>query len=200
MEIIVFLAEGFEEIEALTPVDYLRRVGISVKTASCGKSLEVTGSHGISVMADTLAENLLEPVLKGQITVGVIIPGGMPGANNVAECSAAMKILNNTINSKGLVAAICAAPVVTLAKTGFLQNKRFTCYPGMELQMEKWCGNDWQQLTKDAKYTGNRVEIDGHLVTAAGSGTAEEFAITLVDILVGKEATKKLISGSLLRN
>lgn len=200
MKIIVFLAEGFEEIEALTPVDYLRRVGIDVKTASCGKSLEVTGSHGITVIADTLAEQVVEPILQGKLAPAIIIPGGMPGAANVGECTYAMEIINHSIKAHGLIAAICAAPVVTLAKTGILKNKKFTCYPTMEQQMEKWCGKDWKELSKGSVYTGNRVEIDDNLVTAAGPGAAEEFAIALVNIFAGEEATQKLISGSLLRN
>ena len=199
MNVVVFLAEGFEEVEAFTPVDYLRRVGVNVITASCGKTLNVTGSHKITVVADVLASDIVSDVQKRNVPDAVIIPGGMPGASNVAECENASQIINEVYNAGGITAAICAAPVVVFAKLGLLAGKRYTCYPTMEQQLEKWCGSDWQNLTKDAIFTGERCVLDGKLITAAGPGTAEEFAIQLVRSLVGEDAASKLIAGGVMR-
>lgn len=200
MNVVVFLADGFEEVEALTPVDYLRRVGVNVITASCGEALNVTGSHKITVVADALVADITSDVYSGNIPDAVIIPGGMPGASNVAECENAVKVINEVYKAGGITAAICAAPVVVFAKLGLLSGKKYTCYPTMEQQLEKWCGSEWLKLTKDAVFTGERCVLDGKLITAAGPGTAEEFAIQLVRSLVGEDAAGKLISGGVMRS
>lgn len=196
MSVYVFLAEGFEEIEALTPVDYLRRVGLEVKTLSCGDSLTVRGSHDISVVADMTAEEALK---QGQKLEAVIIPGGMPGAANVGKSTAAKELIAQVAGAGKILAAICAAPVVTLASTGLLKGKKFTCYPSMEEQLEQWGGSNWKELTEGCQYTGNRVEVDGNLITGAGPGAAEEFALVLAKTLVGEEAAQKLASSALFR-
>lgn len=197
MAVVVFLADGFEEVEALTPVDYLRRVGVSVVTASCGASLQVCGSHGITVLADSLASAVAEG--KVGAVDAVVVPGGMPGASNVAECRDALSIVDSVRKDGGFVAAICAAPVVVLARTGLLAGKKYTCYPGMERQLEKWCGPDWEALSVGSDYTGGRCVRDGKLLTAAGPGAAEEFAVELVRLLAGDSAAESLKAGSLLR-
>lgn len=195
MSVYVLLAEGFEEIEALSPVDYLRRVGLDVKTLSCSDSLTVKGSHGIPVVADMMVKEA-----SGQVVEAVIIPGGMPGAANVGKSSAAKELIAEVAGEGKLVAAICAAPVVTLASTGLLKGKKFTCYPSMEEQLEQWGGSNWKELTEGYQYTGNRVEVDGNLITGAGPGAAEEFSLTLAKILAGEDAAKKLASSALFRN
>lgn len=196
MCVYVLLAEGFEEIEALTPVDYLRRVGVEVYTLSCGESLTVRGSHNIPVVADMMVSKALT---QEHLADGIVVPGGMPGAANVAQCEAAGKLISQMMAAGKVVAALCAAPVVTLARLGVLKEKRFTCYPSMEAQLEKWGGPQWQELTAESQYTGSRVEVDGNLFTAAGPGTAEEFSLILAHEFVGQEAAAKLASSALFR-
>lgn len=127
-ESFVFLAEGFEEIEALTAVDVLRRAGIPVKTVSITSSLQVTGAHGITVKADVIYSNSLfrDPAW-------LILPGGMPGARNLYEFGPLEGLLRNQLESPdGRIAAICAAPAIVLGQLGMLKGRRATCYPGFE--------------------------------------------------------------------
>ena len=196
MIVYVLLAEGFEEIEALTPVDYLRRVGVEVYTLSCGDSLTVRGSHNIPVVADMM---IADVVAKNELPDGIVVPGGMPGAANVAQCLEARNLISQMMAAGKVVAALCAAPVVALAGLGVLKAKRFTCYPSMEAQLEKWGGPQWQTLTEGCHYTGSRVEVDGNLFTAAGPGTAEEFSLVLAHEFAGHETATKLASSALFR-
>lgn len=196
MNVIVFLADGFEEIEALTPVDYLRRSGISVQTVSCSSNCTVTGSHGIPVIADCTVSSRLE---ESSVPDAVVIPGGMPGASNIADCDGARQLIMKAAGAGKVVAAICAAPVVVLGPLGLLQHKKYTCYPGMEQQLSRWCGAEPGTDTSGAVHTGNRCEIDGCLITAAGPGAAEEFALALVGQLAGSDAVADLIQHSVLR-
>ena len=175
--VIEFLAEGFEEIEALTPVDVLRRAGVEVKTAAVGgRGLIVTGSHGIPVTADITAEEAL--AVAGEIEM-VILPGGMPGAKNLDADETVDAVLRAVRENGGILAAICAAPLV-LGRRGWLEGKKATCYPGFEGEL------------RGADVTGGRVETDGRIVTACGMGAATEFALALAAILKGGEAAETL--------
>jgi 4-methyl-5(b-hydroxyethyl)-thiazole monophosphate biosynthesis len=127
-KVIVFLADGFEEVEAITPIDYLRRAGIEVSTVSVGPNPAVKGSHGISVMSDS---TLLE-IGRSRFWDAVLLPGGMPGAANIAASEGAASLLRESAQAGKLICAICAAPAVVLAPLGILAGRRFTCYPGME--------------------------------------------------------------------
>jgi 4-methyl-5(b-hydroxyethyl)-thiazole monophosphate biosynthesis len=176
--IAVLLAEGFEEVEAVTPIDFLRRAGVEVITAGVtGKT--VIGAHGVPFTADIL--------LKGAPADldGIVIPGGMPGAANIAKSAAAVELIQKLFSAKKLVAAICAAPGVVLGPNGFLKGKKFTCYPGYEKDV------------KDAAFSETRVVKDGNLITSRGPGTAAEFAIALIDYLVGKDAADKVYKDTL---
>lgn len=173
--ILEFLADGFEEIEALTPVDVLRRAGLDVKTAEVGDSLVVRGSHGIPVTADMKAEDALS--LEGIDMV--ILPGGMPGAKNLDADPTVDAVLGRVHAEGGILAAICAAPMI-LGHRGYLKGKRATCFPGFEGELA------------GAEYTAGRVEEDGRIVTACGMGAATEFALALVRILKGGDAAESL--------
>lgn len=196
MRVYVLLAEGFEEIEALTPVDYLRRAGVEVFTLSCGQSLTVCGAHKIPVVADMMIDEALDSV---ESVDGVVVPGGMPGAANVGQCQAAGRLICSMMGEGKIVAALCAAPIVSLAKLGVLKGRKFTCYPSMELQIEKWGGEEWREATAGSQYTGNRVETDGNLFTAAGPGTAEEFSLILAREFAGEQAAAQLATSALFR-
>lgn len=176
--IYVFLADGFEETEALTTVDILRRAKFSVKTVGIGKK-EITGSHGITVLADVASS---EADLSDMS--GVILPGGLPGTTNLEKdglvCSAVTKAA-----SKGmLTAAICAAPSV-LGHLGVLKGKKATCYPGFE---EELLG---------AKYIKAPAVTDGFVITSSGAGAVFEFGFAIVDFLSGDTAISKELRESM---
>ena len=176
MKTIVFLAPGFEEVEALTVVDYLRRVKpITVEMVSVGDSLMVAGSHQIEVKADKHIDELSN--LDGY--AAVIIPGGMPGAANLRDDQRVVKIVNDMNAAGKLVAAICAGPIV-LAKAGIIAGKKVTSYPGFEADLAA------------AIYQTDAVVRDGNLITSRGPGKAVDFALELVSVLVGAPEAETL--------
>ena len=161
--VVLFLANGFEEIEALTPLDLLRRAGVEVVTVGIdGKA--VTGSHGITVMADT------DTLPRGDIDM-VILPGGMPGASNLDASPMVAEALTKAQASGGYLAAICAAPMV-LGHQGYLIGKRAVCFPGFE-----------EELTGAVVDPDAFVVRDGHVITAKGMGAALDFGLALVAVL-----------------
>jgi 4-methyl-5(b-hydroxyethyl)-thiazole monophosphate biosynthesis len=177
MRVLVPLAEGFEEIEAVTIVDVLRRASIDVVTAALGDA-EVEGSHGIAVTADARLDEL-----KSADFDAVVLPGGMPGSRTLRDDERVLGIVRTLARENKLVAAICAAPIA-LEAAGVLAGKRATSYPGNELP--------------SARYAEERVVVDGTLVTSRGPGTALEFALTLVERLKGPEAAQKLRAGMIV--
>ena len=186
-KVLAFLADGFEEVEAVTPIDYLRRAGVTVTIAAIGNEKTAAGSHGISIVTDTtLAALEQEGRLNAASWDGVFVPGGMPGASNLAACAPAGKLFREMAAAGKTAAAICAAPAVFLAPLGLLEGKKFTCYPGME---KKVSGGKWQE---------DKVVVDGNIVTSRAPGTAVAFALALVEILAGKDAAKSLSESALL--
>lgn len=173
--VIVFLAEGFEEIEALTVVDYLRRVDILVDTVSITDNKQVKGAHDIVVMADKIIDELGD--LENYTTV--IIPGGMPGASNLRDNKLVINIVKEIYEKQKLVAAICAGPIV-LHRAGILKGKLVTSFPGFE-----------EELTGSI-YTGKDVERDKNIITARGPYFAVDFALEIVDYLLGVEKVEEL--------
>ncbi len=170
---VVFLADGFEEIEALSPVDYLRRAGANVVTAAVGKdSLDVAGAHGITVKADvTLTEYLADCK---ELPDVVVVPGGMPGSSNIAETKSAIEFIDRMVDSERLVCAICAAPAVVLGRTKALVGKKWCCYPDME---------DNASAFVDKHVKTARVVHEPNLITGIGPGAAEEFSMEIVRTL-----------------
>jgi len=184
---LVFLADGFEEVEAVTPIDYLRRAGVRVVLAAIGAETAVTGSHGIVLNADTTIAALEKSgKLAPDAWDGVFIPGGMPGASNLAACTPVCNFFRQMAATGKVIAALCAAPAVFLAPLGLLEGKRFTCYPGME-----------QGLTSGT-WTEKKAVVDGNLITSRAPGTAVDFALALVEKLAGSEAAEKLVASALL--
>ena len=175
----IFLADGFEEIEALTVVDLLRRAGIDITTASITGDKFVTGSHGIKVEADVL----LSAINFDELDM-IILPGGMPGTNNLDACEPLKAHIREFADAGRNLAAICAAPRV-YGKMGILAGKRATCYPGNEEFLE---GAD-PQTTEVVK--------DGNFITSRGMGTAIPFGLAIIEEFQGKEAAddmaKKII-------
>lgn len=200
MKTVVFLAPGFEEIEALTVVDYLRRAGESVLTVSVptdgnGKSnAVVTGSHKIPVVADRSFQDFTSE-LGDSVPDAVYFPGGMPGATNLAANQFLFNLIIKMERKGKLVAAICAAPAVVLAPTGILSNRRWTCYPGMEKNLAEYCGSEIkaQELTENSHHISNvPFVLDNNVLTGRGPGTAEQFAMKFVEILAGEAIAEKI--------
>ncbi|MDE5902158.1 MAG: DJ-1/PfpI family protein [Muribaculaceae bacterium] len=177
----LFLAQGFEEVEALTVVDVLRRAGIPVKTVSITESLQVTGAHGISVKADVLYDNTLFDAPEW-----LILPGGMPGAEHLYNFAPLQGLLERQVKGKsGRVAAICAAPAVVLGQLGLLEGAKATCYPGFE------------ELLKGAKYEDSPVVVDGKFITSSGPANALAWALTIVRETVGSRQSNQVAAGML---
>jgi 4-methyl-5(b-hydroxyethyl)-thiazole monophosphate biosynthesis len=174
--IYVFLAEGFEEIEALTPVDCLRRAGKTVQTVGIG-GRTVTGSHGIAVTAD-LSED--EVRLDDDLEM-VVLPGGMPGTLHLSESETVRKAVTYTYENDRFTAAICAAPSV-LGDMGLLKGKTAVCYPGFE-----------PRLTGSIPGHAPAVR-DGKIITGRGPGAAMDFALLLVAALTDENTAKTLAS------
>jgi 4-methyl-5(b-hydroxyethyl)-thiazole monophosphate biosynthesis len=201
---VILLADGFEDVEAVTPIDYLRRAGIDVTTVSISQSLTVTSRWGgIKLTADAV---IFELTGQNSDWNAVILPGGMPGASSLAASSeAASLILEMSANEK-LICAICAAPAVVLAPLGILSGKRFTCYPGMEekaaasnkASASSCCDTASSYNAAECVWSDDRVVTDGNIITSRGAGTAGEFAIAIIEKLLDKEAAKKIADTVLL--
>ncbi len=172
--IYVFLADGFEEIEALAPVDLLRRAGVAVQTVGItGKT--VTGSHNISVTADILPEE----VVLNEAVQAVVLPGGMPGAKNLDADETVSRAIAFAAEKGKLLCAICAAPFL-LGKRGLLQGKTAICFPGFEADLT------------GAEISEQSVCRDGNIITAKGMGVATEFGLKIVEALSDEETAAQL--------
>ena len=172
----VFLADGFEEIEALTPVDLLRRAGADVKTVSIYSDRKnVTGARSIAVTADITIDEV-NPDDAGIL----VLPGGMPGTVNLLECTRLMDMVEKSYAQGKRIAAICAAPAVILGSKGMLKGRKATCYPGKE------------DLMEGATPVIETVVTDGNITTSRGLGTAVDFACELVALLFGKERSDEI--------
>lgn len=178
----LLLADGFEEVEAVTPIDYLRRAGIEVQILGVtGKT--VSGSHGIKIESTIGNEGY-----NGDYDC-IIVPGGGRGADNIAASPAAVYLIKRHFGAGKLVAAICAAPAVVLhSACDILKGRRFTGYPGTETKVQ------------GAHFSEDRVVIDGNLVTSRAAGSSGEFAYAIVDALLGEGEADALAAKVLLKS
>ena len=188
-KVIVMLADGFEEIEALAPVDLLRRAGIEVVTV--GAEL-VKGSRGISVATDMRVNDFLEDCNKNGLPDAIVVPGGLNGTKNLAACKKANDLILKMWEEKKLVCAICAAPVIVLSPLGILKNKNFTCYPSMENDFAEFAGQNWEEKVLGSVHHTESVVIDGNLITSRGAGTALDFSFAIIQALCGKEIMEQV--------
>ncbi len=175
----IFLAEGFEEVEALTPVDLLRRADVAVELVAVGDDLPVTGAHGITVRADLRLADA--DFADGSV---FILPGGQPGTRNLCGNETLRGLIIRKCGEGCRIAAICAAPGV-LGTWGLLQGKRAVCYPGVESQLE---GASLEMLP---------VVTDGNITTSRGVGTAADFGLELVRLTAGAEKAEAISHGIL---
>ena len=178
--IYMFLANGFEEVEALAPLDLLRRAGCDVTTVGVGGDM-ILGAHGIAVQAD-----IPDTMFRDSKPEMIILPGGMPGTKHLDASRTVDAALRTAANTGAYIAAICAAPMV-LGKRGYLQGKAAVCFPGFEEYLE---GAILQPK-------GVKVITDGKIITAVGMGAAVEFGLALVRVLKGDEAANTLRSAVL---
>ena len=180
MSVYVHLATGFEELEALSPVDVLRRGGLDVKTVSVTGEKTVVGSHGIPVTAD-----LLFSEADYENCEMIVLPGGLPGATNLGAHEGLCGKIREFFSAGKYTAAICAAPMV-FGALGILEGKKATIYPGMEAEL------------KGAVPTGELVVTDGTVITGKGPGAALPFALKLLALLADQETADAVGSGMLI--
>ena len=173
-KVLLFLAEGHEEIEALTVVDLLRRAGIEIDTVSITGSRQVTGSHSIT----TIAGKLFDEADFDEADM-LVLPGGMPGTLNLEAYAPLMNQVRSFNSSGKHIAAICAAPTV-FGRAGLLEGKKACCYPDMEGDL------------KGALVSYDKVSVDGNIITSRGMGTAIEFALTIIETYQGKPAADSM--------
>ena len=179
-KVYVFLADGFEDVEALIPIDVLRRGGVDVTTVSITDFPLVQSAHGVNVEADIMFE-------QGDFTDAdlLFLPGGMPGASNLFEHKGVCKAIVDQHMAGKKVAAICASPAVVLAPLGILEGKKATCYPGFESVLAE----------NNATYTGNLFTVDGNVTTGEGPAAAFPFAYELLAQLVNKQTADQIAEG-----
>lgn len=177
----LFLADGFEEVEAIGTLDVLRRGSIDVRTVSISKKKEVVGAHGVYVMADLLLDEVL-----GNDADFLICPGGMPGAKNLADCTALLQWIQEHFDKGGRVAAICAAPALVLSQIKMAKKCKMTCYPGFETYLP------------EADMQPQGVVVDGNVITGKGPGYAFEFGLAILEQLASKETATDVAAGMLL--
>jgi len=167
-EALVVLAEGFEEIEAITPVDVLRRAEVNVIVAGLGGN-SVTGAHGVAIITDIAFDDY------GSLPDAVVSPGGLPGAEKLASSVKVKDMILKMNSEQRLIAAICASPALVLAPAGILSGRTATCYPGLE-----------KNFLPDVKFVKEKVVQDGNIITSRGPATALDFALKIAENLAGK--------------
>lgn len=171
MKILVPLAPGFEETEAVSVIDILRRAGLHTVTAAVSDN-PVKGSHDIKITADIMLN-------ENDKYEAIVLPGGMPGTTNLKNDKRVISLVQSISKTGGITAAICAAPIV-LAAAGVLTGKKYTCYPGFEKDIA------------DAFFSSDPVVTDGTIITSRGAGTAIPFALKLVEILAGEKKSREI--------
>ena len=181
--IYIFLADGFEDMEAIATRDVLLRGGVDVQTVSITEDPFVTSSHGITVSVDLTRDDYEDD----QPAV-MIFPGGMPGTKNLAADKALMAQMRKCYANGGLVAAICAAPGLVVSQLDDVAGKRFTCFEGFQDPM----------IAKGAVFTPESAVVNGRLITGRGAGHAVNFGLAILEALKGKETADRVRAGLML--
>lgn len=186
---VVLIADGTEEIEAITPGDVLNRCGVDVTYAGVSSPCEsnridFVGGHHVPLRADCPIEELGEILFDA-----LIIPGGGKGAENLHKSELVSQLIMRHHEQGRIIAAICAAPAIVLAPLGILANKHATCFPGLE-----------RRFDHNVKHCTTRVCHDGKLITSQGPGTAVEFSIKIAELLMGAQAAIKCGHAMLVQN
>lgn len=174
----VLFADGFEEVEAITSLDFLRRAEVDA-IATGVTARDVVGAHNIRVNTDITIDELTATL------DGVVIPGGTRGAENIAASDESIELITRLLRDGKLVAAICAAPGVVLGAHGLIGDRRFTCYPGFQVR------------ATSGSFVEERVVVDENLITSRGAGTAAEFAGAIISYLVGPDVARQIHDATL---
>ena len=179
----IFLADGFEDMEAIATRDVLLRGGVDVQTVSITDEPFVTSSHGLTVSVDLTRDDFDDDA-----PAVMVFPGGMPGSKNLAADKALMALMRRCYAGGGIVAAICAAPGLVASQLEDVSGKRFTCFEGFQDAM----------IAKGAVYTPESAVVDGRLITGRGAGHAVNFGLAILETLKGKEAADRVRAGLML--
>ncbi|MBI4844905.1 MAG: DJ-1/PfpI family protein [Candidatus Omnitrophica bacterium] len=179
---VVILAEGFEEMEAVIPIDILRRANIDVLAASAADKLLVCGSRKIIIQADVLLKDIIN-----EVPDILLLPGGSQGAINLSHSEMVIDFVRRCAAEDKIIAAICAAPAYVLTKAGVLSLKKATCYPGSEIR-----------FSKDTVYVNKKTVIDGNIITGQGPGAAFAFALAIVEKVYGQSRAKEVKDKALI--
>lgn len=178
----VFLADGFELIEGMTPIDVMRRAGMSVTVVSISDNVSVMSANGVSVNADVTLDKV-----KIEEAEWIILPGGMPGAANLYDCEPLREIIMRQYKDvTGKIASICASPAVVLGQMGLLNGRTAICYPGFE------------ELLEGAEVADTGVTVDDKFVLGAGPGLALKWALEIVKVARGEAASDEVAAGMLV--
>lgn len=180
---LIVIAEGSEEIEAITPGDVLQRAGVDITYAAIG-TLTPRGGHGVPLRADMLIEDV-----GGILFDALVLPGGGKGAENMLHSPELAELIKRHWEGGKIIAAICATPAVVLGPLGILSGRHATCFPGLE-----------RRFPKDVKDCTTSVCVDGHLITSRGPGTAMEFSIRLAELLTGAQNAIRIGQAMLVPN
>jgi len=181
--IYIFLADGFEDMEAIATRDVLLRGGVDVQTVSITDDPFVTSSHGITVSVDLTRDDFND-----DLPAMMIFPGGMPGTKNLAADRALMALMRKCYTHGGIIAAICAAPGLVCSQLDDVSGKRFTCFEGFQDAM----------IAKGAVFTPESAVVDGRLITGRGAGHAVNFGLAILEELKGKETADRVRAGLML--
>ncbi len=178
--VLVVLAHGFEEMEALTPIDLLRRSGLSVTVAGVD-DIQIKGAHDITVVSDMLIDDV------GVDYDAIVLPGGGLGAKNLSESWMVHEKMLMIASTGGLVASICASPAVVLGPSGLLNGHRAVCYPGSEAS------------SPEISFSEERVCVDGSIITARAAGCATEFSLAIIEYLLDRDSRDRVASAILFK-
>ena len=178
-KVLVFIADGTEEVEVVTVVDYLRRAEIEVDLVSVMEGRKIKGAQEIYMGADKTVEEV-----KAADYDAFYVPGGLPGATNIRDNEMAINLLKEGFENNKIISALCAAPIV-LEKAGVLENKNYTCYPSFEEKIQ--AGN----------FKEDNIVVDGNIITGRGPAIAASLAYKLIEVLVGKEKSDEVREGTL---
>ena len=184
-KVYIFLADGFEETEALATLDVVRRGGIEALTVSVQNKDRVEGSHGITVLPDATLDEISGKITSEDV---LVFPGGMPGSKTLASNERLIKIMLTHYSEGGAVAAICAAPGLVLSQLPELNGVKMTCFDGFETPLQ----------AKGAEYVKVPAIRDGNIITGRGAGCAIDFGLEIVDFLKGQETVKKVRAGMMI--
>ncbi len=180
MNAFILLAEGFEDIEMIVPLDILRRAGGDVKMLAVGDDLTVSSSHQVNYICDGLLKDYID--LPADV---IITPGGMPGSTHLSASPLVKSVLRRQAEANRFIASICAAPLA-LDSAGVLGDHQYTCYPGVEAAISS------------GRHRHERLVVDGKLITAMGPGVALDFGLKIVELLIGSDVAAQLKSAMLI--